>query len=63
MKVDFYMEGWVSGLNQQFAKLPTGYTVREFESRSLRKSDSELKSYFIGLKILLKIKSSCSSQH
>ena len=31
-----YMEAWMSGLNQQFTKLSTGKTVREFESHRLR---------------------------
>ena len=30
------MEGWMSGLNQQFTKLSAVYSAREFESRSLR---------------------------
>jgi hypothetical protein len=31
------LERWVSGLNQQFAKLPYGKLYRGFESPSLRK--------------------------
>ena len=30
------MEVWVSGLNQQFAKLPYGLPYQEFESPSFR---------------------------
>ena len=33
----FLLERWVSGLNQQFAKLPYGKLYRGFESPSLRK--------------------------
>ena len=37
------MEEWMSGLNQQFTKLSTGKTVREFESHILRKLDLIIK--------------------
>lgn len=30
------LESWVSGLNQQSTKLPTGNLVPEFESQALR---------------------------
>jgi hypothetical protein len=32
-------EAWMSGLNQQFTKLSTGKTVREFESHRLRQEN------------------------
>jgi len=40
------MEAWMSGLNQQFTKLSTGNSVREFESHRLRKKKS-LKRVFL----------------
>ena len=36
IKFIFLLERWVSGLNQQFAKLPYGKLYRGFESPSLR---------------------------
>ena len=33
------LEDWVSGLNQQFTKLPSGKLDREFESHILRKQN------------------------
>ena len=35
------LEVWVSGLNQQFAKLPCGLPYRGFESPTFRKLSSE----------------------
>lgn len=35
------LEGWVSGWNQQFAKLPCGLPYRGFESPTFRKLSSE----------------------
>ena len=35
------LERWVSGLNQQFAKLPYGKLYRGFESPSLRKAKAK----------------------
>ncbi len=32
-----HTEDWVSGLNQQFTKLPALYGAREFESHILRR--------------------------
>ena len=37
LQLDKQKEDWMSGLNQQFTKLSTGKTVREFESHILRK--------------------------
>ena len=37
LQLDKHKEDWMSGLNQQFTKLSTGKTVREFESHILRK--------------------------
>ena len=39
LQLDKQKEDWMSGLNQQFTKLSTGKTVREFESHILRQEN------------------------
>mgnify|MGYP000976051700 FL=1 len=39
LQLDKQKEDWMSGLNQQFTKLSTGKTVREFESHSFRQEN------------------------